>query len=209
LQNSLSLRIKEKHFSSCFLRFRGKAESSWASKKLELIRFCRLCFVGHYLKQIGPIMADSQNNKTSDSCKGEHDRKRRSPDYEEEENVQEALTQECGSSEASNARCEEESSSRAIMDCPICLQNCVHPVELPCSHIFCFLCIKGVAMQSNGRCAICRSAIPHDVLTNPRLKDISQLYTIAASDKAYHWFYEARSGGKDTLSFKDEMMNFS
>lgn len=42
---------------------------------------------------------------------------------------------------------ESDEVSSSILDCPICLQPSVHPVELPCSHIFCFLCIKGVATQ--------------------------------------------------------------
>lgn len=29
-----------------------------------------------------------------------------------------------------------------IMDCPVCLEKCVHPAKLPCGHIFCFLCVK-------------------------------------------------------------------
>jgi len=89
----------------------------------------------------------------------------------------------------------EESVSQNMV-CPICLQTCVHPVELPCSHIFCFLCIKGVFIQdhSTRRCAICRQSIPNDVLRNPRLKDVSQLYSDSDSTD-YHWFYEARSGG--------------
>lgn len=91
---------------------------------------------------------------------------------------------------------EKEDSPNHNMLCPICLQTCVHPVELPCSHIFCFLCIKGVFIQdhSSRRCAICRQGIPTDVLRNPRLKDISQLYSDPGSGD-YHWFYEARSGG--------------
>ncbi len=85
----------------------------------------------------------------------------------------------------------------AAMECPICLQPCMHPVELPCRHVFCFLCIKGVAIQGpNGRCAICRAAIPHNVLTHPQLKDISQLYKDQKAANGYQWFYESRSGGK-------------
>ncbi|XP_021943272.1 E3 ubiquitin-protein ligase rnf146 isoform X2 [Folsomia candida] len=79
------------------------------------------------------------------------------------------------------------------LECPICLQACIHPVELPCHHIFCFLCIKGVAMQGQSRCAICRAPIPHSVLTHPRLKDVSQLYKHTKAD--HEWFYEARGGG--------------
>ena len=28
------------------------------------------------------------------------------------------------------------------LECAICLQPCMHPVQLPCSHVFCFLCAK-------------------------------------------------------------------
>lgn len=28
------------------------------------------------------------------------------------------------------------------LECPICLQTCIHPARLPCGHIFCFLCVK-------------------------------------------------------------------
>lgn len=30
----------------------------------------------------------------------------------------------------------------AALECPICLQACIHPARLPCGHIFCFLCVK-------------------------------------------------------------------
>lgn len=36
-----------------------------------------------------------------------------------------------------------EMEGRSSLDCAICLQPCVHPAKLPCSHIFCFLCLKG------------------------------------------------------------------
>jgi len=92
---------------------------------------------------------------------------------------------------------ESQEESQSQLECPICLQSCVHPVELPCKHIFCFLCIKGVAMQGpHGRCAICRSNIPHNVLTHPRLKDVSQLYKHVKTTSGYEWFYEARGGGE-------------
>ncbi|CAM9642683.1 unnamed protein product [Lampetra fluviatilis] len=55
-----------------------------------------------------------------------------------------------------------------VPDCAICLQPCVHPARLPCRHVFCFLCAKGVALQSR-RCALCRSEIPPDFLERPTL----------------------------------------
>lgn len=34
------------------------------------------------------------------------------------------------------------SPATAALECPICLQTCIHPARLPCGHIFCFLCVK-------------------------------------------------------------------
>ncbi|CAL8100816.1 unnamed protein product [Orchesella dallaii] len=82
------------------------------------------------------------------------------------------------------------------LECPICLQPCMHPVELPCHHVFCYLCIKGVAIQGpNSRCAICRAQIPYSVLTNPHLKDVSQLTKEPKVANGYQWYYESRGGG--------------
>lgn len=33
-----------------------------------------------------------------------------------------------------------------MMECPVCLQICVHPSKLPCGHIFCFLCVKVISI---------------------------------------------------------------
>ena len=33
------------------------------------------------------------------------------------------------------------------LECAVCLQTCIHPVQLPCRHIFCYLCVKGVSTQ--------------------------------------------------------------
>eukprot|EP00094_Tigriopus_californicus_P011230 TCALIF_10837-PA protein Name:"Similar to rnf146 E3 ubiquitin-protein ligase rnf146 (Salmo salar)" AED:0.12 eAED:0.27 QI:0/0/0/1/1/1/2/0/358 len=58
--------------------------------------------------------------------------------------------------------------SKKALECAVCLQTCVHPVQLDCSHIFCFLCVKGVALQSR-RCPMCRGDIPPTFLDNPKL----------------------------------------
>ncbi|VDO96627.1 unnamed protein product, partial [Schistosoma curassoni] len=42
------------------------------------------------------------------------------------------------------------------LECSICLQNLVHPAQLPCGHIFCFLCIKGCAFHRR-KCPMCRT----------------------------------------------------
>lgn len=35
------------------------------------------------------------------------------------------------------------------LECPVCLQTCIHPARLPCGHIFCFLCVK-VCFKNDG-----------------------------------------------------------
>ena len=42
----------------------------------------------------------------------------------------------------------EDESNEVPIECAVCLQTCVYPVQLPCKHIFCFLCVKGVTLQS-------------------------------------------------------------
>lgn len=77
------------------------------------------------------------------------------------------------------------------LECAVCLQPCVHPAQLPCGHIFCFLCVKGIANQSK-RCAMCRQEIPRDFIEQPKL-----LKTPEASESfedGYQWFYEGRNG---------------
>ena len=31
----------------------------------------------------------------------------------------------------------------SVLECAVCLQPSIYPVQLPCSHVFCFLCVKG------------------------------------------------------------------
>ncbi|XP_046423836.1 E3 ubiquitin-protein ligase rnf146-like [Neodiprion virginianus] len=80
-------------------------------------------------------------------------------------------------------------------ECAVCLQPCVHPAQLPCSHVFCFLCVKGVANQSK-RCPMCRHEIPPDFLEKPRLVELEELVkTIQVTEEEqYRWFYEGRNG---------------
>lgn len=86
-------------------------------------------------------------------------------------------------------------------ECAICLQSCVHPVRLPCCHVFCFLCVKGASWHSK-RCALCRHEIPEDFLERPVLLSPEELKAAAAglnrggseSRGEYTWYYEGRNG---------------
>ncbi|XP_077991417.1 uncharacterized protein LOC144445660 [Glandiceps talaboti] len=84
-----------------------------------------------------------------------------------------------------------------VPECAVCLQTCVQPVQLPCDHIFCFLCVKGVANQSK-RCALCRTEIPMEFLNHPNLvntgEDICVPEEPSGGKEDYLWFYEGRNG---------------
>lgn len=93
------------------------------------------------------------------------------------------------------------------LECAVCLQTCVHPVQLQCRHIFCFLCVKGVAIQSK-RCPMCRREIPQDYLEHPDLVQGSLELALASEEVGVatvddseepkaaetRWFYEGRNG---------------
>ncbi|TRY54480.1 hypothetical protein DNTS_009198 [Danionella cerebrum] len=90
------------------------------------------------------------------------------------------------------------SSSLPVPECPICLQMCVHPVRLPCHHVFCFLCVKGASWHSK-RCALCRGEVPEDFLERPTLLSPEELKASAtggcgAGTGGHAWYYEGRNG---------------
>ena len=91
-------------------------------------------------------------------------------------------------------------------DCSVCLQSCFYPVKLPCGHIFCFLCIKGVILRSK-RCALCRDSLSVDYLENPTLikvvEEVNKEEKAAKSKEKscdendadeFVWYYEGRNG---------------
>ncbi|KAH8258674.1 hypothetical protein KR038_003675 [Drosophila bunnanda] len=86
------------------------------------------------------------------------------------------------------------SAAAGALECPICLQTCIHPARLPCGHIFCFLCVKGVAYK-NRRCAMCRREIPAEFLDHPQLVNgIEDICATRATEDGYQWYYEGRNG---------------
>jgi len=84
------------------------------------------------------------------------------------------------------------------IECAVCLQPCIYPVQLPCKHIFCYLCVKGVTTQSK-RCAMCRREIPEDYLINPELLSKVDIELeggkgFEEGGECWQWFYEGRNG---------------
>ncbi|CAH8838754.1 unnamed protein product [Trichobilharzia szidati] len=57
------------------------------------------------------------------------------------------------------------------LECSICLQNFIHPAQLPCGHIFCFLCIKGCAFHRL-KCPMCRSRFSSRFFDDPKLVNV-------------------------------------
>ena len=47
-------------------------------------------------------------------------------------------------------------------------QVLLHPVELDCGHVFCFLCVKGVTLQGLHRAAVAAQARPNAQQPQPR-----------------------------------------
>lgn len=83
----------------------------------------------------------------------------------------------------------------STLECAICLQPCLQPVKLPCSHTFCFLCVKGIALQRRP-CALCRTDIPPDFLTKPGMfQAISSKVTGGNVDSERQvWYYQGHKG---------------
>lgn len=81
----------------------------------------------------------------------------------------------------------------AVPECAICLQTCVHPVSLPCRHVFCYLCVKGASWLGR-RCALCRQDIPEDFLDRPTLLCPEELKAASRGTGEYAWYYEGRNG---------------
>ena len=97
----------------------------------------------------------------------------------------------------------------------------VHPVTLPCSHVFCYLCGKGLTRQEGhlAACSLCRKDIPDGYLESAqvllkvnriimleRIWLYSALFVQASLDlndtppllgdeeEEWQWFYQGRNG---------------
>ncbi|XP_068026493.1 E3 ubiquitin-protein ligase RNF146 [Melanerpes formicivorus] len=92
-----------------------------------------------------------------------------------------------------NEPCAGAAPALAVPECAICLQTCVHPVSLPCRHVFCYLCVKGASWLGK-RCALCRQEIPEDFLDKPTLLSPEELKAASRGNGEYAWYYEGRNG---------------
>ncbi|XP_078505019.1 E3 ubiquitin-protein ligase RNF146-like isoform X2 [Lissotriton helveticus] len=89
--------------------------------------------------------------------------------------------------------CTNAAASLPVPECAICLQSCVHPVSLPCKHVFCYLCVKGASWLGK-RCALCRQEIPEDFLDKPNLLSQEELKAASRGNGEQAWYYEGRNG---------------
>ncbi|XP_050664528.1 E3 ubiquitin-protein ligase rnf146 isoform X1 [Leptidea sinapis] len=90
----------------------------------------------------------------------------------------------------------ESDSKNAIadQDCAVCMQKLNHPAKLPCDHIFCFLCVKGVIIRSH-KCPMCRTETPEDYLDNPVLvNEMGDEEETHAEAGVHQWYYEGKDG---------------
>ncbi|KAK1136550.1 hypothetical protein K0M31_001099 [Melipona bicolor] len=89
---------------------------------------------------------------------------------------------------------DEKEGLTTVLECAVCLQPCIYPARLPCNHIYCYLCVKGVANQSK-RCPMCRQEIPPDFLNRPQLVEVDEAQKESEHfEEEYQWFYEGRNG---------------
>ncbi|CAL8137302.1 unnamed protein product [Orchesella dallaii] len=97
--------------------------------------------------------------------------------------------------------------------CTICGQHYTFPIELPCQHVFCFMCIKGEVIEHNTRnCPLCRAAFPMSVINYPVPINPNEIIDELNFATTRQWYYESRSGGwwrydPITMSIVEEAYN--
>jgi len=94
-----------------------------------------------------------------------------------------------------------EGAERTGDECSVCLDPPVHPVSLPCGHIFCYLCAKGLGSGHGASklCSLCRRPIPFGYLESAEVlskasQELSDTPPLDAADQQWQWFYEGRNG---------------
>lgn len=81
--------------------------------------------------------------------------------------------------------------------CPVCFDKPLYPLKLPCDHIYCFLCAKGLC-ESNlsgggGLCGMCRRPFSREIFKQSKHHGSSSSKTIG-NPQDICWFYEGKCG---------------
>lgn len=71
-------------------------------------------------------------------------------------------------------------------ECSICLETIKLQLTLPCSHKFCYLCLKEARIKNLDRCPLCRAEIPDDTF---------ETAVVAEEPDGIEWLYSGRNGG--------------
>ena len=86
------------------------------------------------------------------------------------------------------------------VECAICLEPCMQPIKLPCNHIFCFLCIKGITFNHHQHvCPMCRCEIEQKYVDNPSLIAVNLEHKnlkrpSSDNEQKFQWFYSGAKG---------------
>ena len=80
--------------------------------------------------------------------------------------------------------------------CPGCFDTPLYPLQLPCNHVYCFLCAKDLCESgiSQSKCAICRQLFPREIIEN---KPLQLAHFKDTMKRSITWFYEGKNGWWD------------
>lgn len=77
--------------------------------------------------------------------------------------------------------------------CPVCLDEPLYPVSLPCKHVHCFLCVKGLlgsAAKEKAKCGACNKVLNKSILEEPKQLKRSKSDLKNADAGFECWFYQ-------------------
>jgi E3 ubiquitin-protein ligase RNF146 len=75
--------------------------------------------------------------------------------------------------------------------CGVCLDKLQTPISLPCTHKFCYLCVKGTLSFGNNKCPLCRCIIPDDYFERAMANKDDAIF----ENTKNRWMYSGRTRG--------------
>ncbi|CBY17930.1 unnamed protein product [Oikopleura dioica] len=75
--------------------------------------------------------------------------------------------------------------------CPMCKEDLLLALILPCKHIFCFLCIKGHCLKNGANCYICKMSFDKSLIEKPPSMEAVR----EGSKDKNRWYYESNNNG--------------